>query len=237
METSDLVPGLRAAEYTSVNEVVKKLSGSNEKNWHVFASAWTALVYRLRAAREHAAAFSASLAVSSGPLPEQRYQQEKDLFVFAASALSAVECFFFATYFIGAFVKPTAFPLAPDDLKYLRPEDVRARFGAAFSGDLTTAMQGALKAPEYEKLVEDRNVLSHRGVLPRAHSLAAGGPDRPSTIPSNPKDSAPLWRFDRELMPNMLDQNLAWLESTVNELVVETARFVNSLPGAVTTTT
>jgi hypothetical protein len=38
-------------------------------------------------------------------------------------------------------------------------------------------------------------------------------------------------------MPNMLDQNLAWLESTVNELVVETARFVNSLPGAVTTTT
>jgi hypothetical protein len=37
-------------------------------------------------------------------------------------------------------------------------------------------MQGALKAPEYEKLVEDRNVLSHRGVLPRAHSLAAGRP-------------------------------------------------------------
>ena len=234
METVDLVPGLRAAEYNAVNSQVARLSGSNKDVWYGFVSAWSALVYRLRAARKHAAAFSASVALSSGPPPEERYRQETDLFVFATSALSAVECFFFAAYCIGACGRPSAFPIVqPTDLQNVSPVSVRDRFATAFPNDsLTAVMQRRLEASEYQTVSDVRNVVSHRGIPIRQHSLSAGGPDRPSTIPSNLKDLASDWRYDRALTASMLDPYLAWLENTVNELVVETARFVDSLPGA-----
>ena len=224
--------GLPVAEFDVVNQLVSQSSTGNKDVWHAFASAWNALAFRLRAAQEHSVAFSTSVAESSGPPPEQRYRQETDLFVFVTSAVSAVECFFFAAHCIGALVTPTVFPVSkPSHLK-LYPDHVRNHFVQAYPDDkLTTAMRQSLASSEYATLSDLRNVLAHRGTPPRQHFLSASGPDTPSTIPSNLKDLASNWRYDMALDAQCLDPYGAWLEHTVCTLVVETASFTTTRLG------
>ena len=229
--------GLPVAEFDIVNQLVSQSSSANKDIRHAFPSAWNALAYRLRAAREHGAAFSTSVAESSGPSPEERYRQETDLFVFVISAVSAIECFFFAAHCIGALVTPPIFPVVkPSHLK-LYPSNVRDRFVQAYPNDkLTRAMCQSLASSEYTILVDLRNVLAHRGTPPRRHVLSTGGPDVPSTIPSNLKDLASSWRYDMVLDAECLDPCKAWLGSAVRNLVGETADFAKTRLGGSTST-
>lgn len=217
---------LPVGEFDAINERVAQRSSGNKAVWHAFASAWSGLAYRLRAALEHSAAFLGSVSASSAPPAEQRYRQDHDLFAFVVCAVSAVECFHFAAYCIGSMANAAIFPFSqPSHLKFY-PRDVLDRFVQAFPGDsITAAMQSCLASPEYATLTDLRNVLAHRGTPPRQHFLSTSGPDTPSAIPANLGDLASNWRYDIELNAHCLDPYRAWLENSLRKMVIETAIF------------
>jgi hypothetical protein len=219
-------PSLPVAEFDTVNELVSERSSGDTALRAAFASAWSGQVYRWRAALEHSAAFSRSIAAASGPPPDERYQQDHDLFTFFACALSAIECFHFAAYCIGALVNREKFALAnPDNLRVF-PANVRDSFVAAFPGEmLSSAMWSCLASPEYAIVRDLRNVLSHRGTPPRQHFLSAGGPDIPSAIPSNLADLATEWRYDFSLGAGCVEPYTTWLEHWISTLIMAAADF------------
>jgi hypothetical protein len=218
--------GLPVTEFDAINERISQQSVGDKTLWHAFASAWNALAYRLRAAQDHCLAFSESVSKSSAPPPEERYQQDHDLFGFVACAVSTVECFHFAAYCIGALVAPATFTfLTASNLKFY-PCDVLSRFVQAFPNEaITGAMQRCLSSPEYATLTQLRDVLAHRGTPPRQHFLSTSGPDRPSAIPSNLSDLAASWRYDLELNAGCLEPYRVWLENSVRTLVIGAAGF------------
>jgi hypothetical protein len=120
--------------------------------------------YRLRAALWHEAALTDPLRESSSPVPDVPYGQDHDLFCFAACAVSAVDCFHFAAYCMGAIADPGAFPLSSEAHLRSSPRVVRAAYEKVFPSDtLTSAMVTTLEAAEWKQLRELRNVLSIAG--------------------------------------------------------------------------
>jgi len=95
------------------------------------------------AALEHPAASSRSITASSAPPPDQRYQQDHDLFAFVACAFSAIECFHFAAYCMGALANRPAFPLSQPSRRRLYPRDGRDRFGGTFPDEPLAAALAA----------------------------------------------------------------------------------------------
>lgn len=220
---------LPLAEYDAVNERVSLRASGNKDVWHGFASAWNGVAYRLRAAQEHAEGFRASISASSAPEPNERYRQDHDLFGFVVSALSTLECFFFASYCIGSLLDTTLFPLSQaKDLKFY-PKDVAEQFGKAFPNELLSSkMKDCLSSDEFKQLSDLRNVLAHRGTPPRKHFFGTGNTDKPSAIPGNLVDLASGWRYDFSLDPRCLDPYQAFLDKTLSQLVIEASRFVNT---------
>jgi hypothetical protein len=218
--TFNVPDALPALEFDSVNERVARRGSGNDYIWYGFASAWSGVAYRMRAALDHEQVFSASVAHSTAPPPDERYRQDHDLFGFVVSSLSAIECVYFAAYCIGSLLKPTDFPLSkPSSLKFY-PPDVSKRFQLAFPGDmLTDAMRAVLGDPEYEQLRDLRNVLAHRGTPPRMHFFSSSGPGIPSAIPSNLADLASTWRYDLQLNPQCLVPYRTWLEGSLDRLI------------------
>jgi hypothetical protein len=226
----DAPAGLPLAEYDAVNERVSRRASGNKDVWHGFASAWNGVAYRLRAAHEHADGFRASISASSAPEPNERYRQDHDLFGFVVSALSTLECFFFASYCIGSLLDTTLFPLSrAEDLKKPYPKHVSKQFRKAFPNDvLSSEMDVCLSSHEFKQLSDLRNVLAHRGTPPRQHFLGTGNTDTPSAIPGNLVDPASGWRYDFPLDPRCLDPYQTFLDKTLSQLVIEASRFVNA---------
>jgi hypothetical protein len=220
---------LPVAEFDFVNERVSRRGSENKDIWHGFASAWTGIAYRLRAALDHEHSFATSVAHSTAPAPDERYRQDHDLFGFVVSAASAIECFYFAAYRIGSLVKPTDFaPPEPSSLKFY-PRQVRDRFQSAFPGEaLTEAMRPTLDDAQYGQLSDLRNVLAHRGTPLRAHFLSTSGPDTHSAIPSNLADLASTWRYDFQLSSQCLVPYKIWLENSVHQLMKSAAAFTST---------
>jgi hypothetical protein len=148
------------------------------------------------------------------------------LFGFVVSAVSAVECFHFAAYCMAALVDPAGFPLTQSKNLKFYPTDVRGRYQRVFPAEtLTRVMTSTLAAPECDQLTKLRNVLAHRGTPPRMTFFSTTGANTPSAIPSNLEGLASQWRYDLQLLPLCLDPYRAWLEGSVQELVVHAAAF------------
>src|SRR5882724_6966808 len=75
-----------------------------------FAGAWNAVPYRFQAAAQCDLELKASLQQhGAGQEPTQRLAQERAIFEFFGSAVSAVESVFYALYAIGAWLAPQSF--------------------------------------------------------------------------------------------------------------------------------
>jgi hypothetical protein len=221
---------LPVLEFDSVNERVSQRCSANKDAGRGFASAWNGVAYRLRAALDHAQAFSVSVAKSTGPPPEERYRQDHDLFGFAVCGVSAIECCHFAAYCIGALLKPAVFPMSkPSDL-IVYPQNVLKKFESAFPDEeISKAMRATVDNDRFRLLWDVRRVLLHRaGAPPRAHFLNISGPDAPSTIPGNLADLASAWRYDFELSPHCLDPYKVWLEESLGHLIKTAAAFTST---------
>jgi hypothetical protein len=217
---------LPVTEYDLVNQKAARFAESEKAKWYAFASAWNAVAFRWRATHEHASDFGASIAKSSSPEVNERFRQDHDLFVFVTSAVSTVECFFFASYCLASLVNPASFPISNErDLKFY-PRDVAFLFQEAFLTDsITSSMSTCLAAPELLVLQDLRNVLAHRGTPPRAHFAGNGPKDIPSAIPDNLKQLASAWQYNFTLEPGCLDLYRSFLDATLGQLVLDLATF------------
>ena len=177
---------------------------------------------------EHATDFERSIAKSSSPEINERFRQDHDLFVFVASAVSTVECFFFASYSLASLVNSANFPISNERDLIFYPQKVAQIFQNSFPSDpITSSMASCLAAPEWQQLQDLRNVLAHRGTPPRTHFAGNGPEDTPSAIPDNLKQLASAWQYNFTLTSGCLDVYRSYLDIALRQLVIDLANFAN----------
>jgi hypothetical protein len=161
--------------------VQSKLSQFHKHDGHVhFIGAWSAISYRYHGLVDYDKDFTASV-IKHGPAPGQplRYYQERDLFGFFANGVSIFDAYYFAMFAVGAILIPNNFSLT-DEWK-IDWKLTSIAYKTSFSGDPMSAVLDKLWVdPAYVDLRQIRNVLTHRGVPPRHHSLPIGSDEKPT---------------------------------------------------------
>lgn len=211
--------------YDSVNERAAKYADPNvpamKNAWHVYASAWNGVAFRLRAAMDYHQDFAQSIVKSTAPAGEERNIQERALFGCAAAALSAIECFYMATYGLGAILAPHFFPLKKASDLIKNPGDVAQCFLDGFPNvPFSKQLDSIAKSSQLRSLGDFRNSLAHRGVLPRQHYLTLGAVTNvPSAVPENPKALAKDFNYIAYLNVQTTEIHSRWLLEILNVLV------------------
>jgi len=182
------------------------------------------IYWRVRASKDYADDFQS---LSSQAITEERYYLEtKALFGFFTSALSALECFFYASYFVGnAAVDPTKItPCA--SLKKFHRADMVSFFNKHFCNDPFTRSlvlfigfndNGTVTKPDptHQEIRDVRDTLSHRATPGRIMRLI---PVDPFTwLLSDLISGATNQVLDK----NFLIDRQVWLEDTINRLSPE----------------
>jgi hypothetical protein len=212
--------------HDKISGMLVKYKDTHPTQWLSFGVAWRGLKNRYRATDEYHKEFTDSIMKhGNSPSPEERYGQERALFGFFTSAISTVDCFFYSTYWIGAILKPGEFPSDPKKLKYMYPRDVVERFNTNFPGDdLTNRMIVCVCEPTYNEMRDMRDVLGHRGELPRRFDRG-GERDGMATMPTNPKDPSDQWRYDLSIDEKTTATRRQWLSDTLRDLTSVAADF------------
>lgn len=144
-----------------------------------FFVAWSAVEYRFRAFAASGAAFMENLnRHGTAPAPEQRYEQERDLFSFFVNGLSVFDCAYYAIFAVGALIAPENFPfVTEEERRDANTSATRNRFLRVFSNEeISRTLQSILNDPSYQDVRTKRNILAHR-VQPGRHLYASfGGP-------------------------------------------------------------
>lgn len=216
-----------AGAHDSINEKVAKYSSTHVLAWRSFGSAWNAVPIRYRASWYWHTEFADSIGVSSAPEPEERFYQECALFQFFVSAISTIETTYFATYCLGALIDANVFKMTEEaDLRFY-PGRVATLFGQRFPDEeVTRALQNCIEAEAYQRIVDYRNFLSHRGILSR-HHWVGGERHAQSAVASNPTSLSTDWEFSLPLTPDLTNRYYSFLSSSVGGLLAALNRFVD----------
>lgn len=229
-------PDFPAELYESVRQCLNKYANTHKDQIHSFRMGWKGLAYHYRASIEYNEKFIGSIYISNNsPSREERYQQEKYLFGFFTNAVSVIDCFFFSIYCLASIHKEKEFPLLRDkDLKFY-PNDVRSGFVQYFSNEeLTNNLNKCLNSDMYKRMLNMRNVLSHRGTLSRSINVG-GESDGLTTIPINPEAPSNQWQFNFSVDEKTTDVFRTWLSVTLKELVESSVDFcTQQLPKVIT---
>jgi hypothetical protein len=224
------------AAYDEVNMQVAKMADPNDatapekKNiFHVFASAWNGVGYRLVVALDYDREFRVSIAKSTAPPTKERLIQERALFGCLASALSSVECFFMATYAVGAAMNSPSFPILSSNNLEKYPKNIAKALAADYPTSSFTKLVNEIDtSPKLKQLMDLRNVLAHRGILPRRHFLSNVA-DKASAVPVNPKALATEHDYAAELSDQTTRIHTEWVLESLNRLVVGLNGFIPRL--------
>jgi hypothetical protein len=218
-------PTFNKTAHDAVNGRLSQYSQTHQKEWKSFASAWNGIAYRTRTAVDNDINFTNSISVSNSPQPEERFKQEEALFNFFVCSLSALECFFYAAYCFASILKPTVFPISvPKDLKCY-PKDVAVKYAVEFAGDaLTIEMEKCLSSPEYVAMVDLRNVLAHRGTIPR-NVYRGGDQDGTATMPSNPTELSTNWQYNLAIDGSTTRKYATWFIRELSSLLSSASQF------------
>jgi hypothetical protein len=187
-----------------------------------FVAAWMALAYRLIDVADYDEDLLSALAThgAAPPVPE-RYQQERLLFAYFVSGLSALESFAYGVHALAALVDPTHFPFATDSEKRaINPTALRGRLYARFPNEgITAELADLVDSPEFAEWTLIRNVLVHRTAIARHHHvhLGSGGGERTTR-----------WG-DVELTEETTSTRRGWLVAVVRGLLEEAGRFSTKL--------
>lgn len=208
------------AIHISMNEVLLPTHADGHNIRHVFSTAWIGLAYRLRATIDYDEEFRRYIALGTAPAPMDRYRQETALFSCVAFGLSAIECFFMGAYAVGAAKNASSFPL--DDRKHLLKYPYQVV--KAFQNDypnvaFTDVAKKIVCSGQYRELEDLRNVLAHRGVLPRSHTEDTYNDTFESSIPSNPKALATEWEYATILNDRTTQEQVMWIFEAINEML------------------
>lgn len=213
--TSDAI-GLLAQRREDFKEINLRLSISRQD-----------ICWRIRAANDYAHDFQS---LSSKPVDTDRYYQEtKDLFGFFTSALSALECFFFAAYFVGnAAVDPTKITVSTVRANFRRsqlvclfeehfPDDSFTHSLVAFIGDGKAKKKSPDK--EHQTIRNIRDAISHRATPGRIMRPFSNAPH--TWLLSDLIFGA----TDQPLNKDFLSSRQLWLESAITRLATELEDF------------
>jgi len=201
----------------------------SKAGWHGWASAHNGIEYRFRGAALADERFASTFSVAG-----DRYAQEEALFAFFFNAVSCIECFLFGLYHIGALVSPHAFPIATDqDLSGIRRKWVRDCFKRSFPGDALTKLIGrVVDDPQFLNMLQYRDVLTHRGAIPRRHRVVPHAPGHariPGDVDAVFMTAAPKTAAGKDdfvpLDATTTNLSRVWLARRVSELLGETLRF------------
>lgn len=217
------------AIHVRMNEVllVDHPNGINIR--HVFSTAWIGLAYRLRATIDYHEEFRRAITSGTAPPPMDRYRQETALFTCIVSGLSTIECFSMGAYAVGAAKATPSFPLQDrrNLLKY--PHQVVSAFETDYSGHpFAMRARTIVDSAEYRRLDDLRNVLAHRGVLPRSHTEDTYNGTFESAIPSNPKSLATDWDYATILNDDTTNVYVMWVCRAVNDLLSDLRALADS---------
>ena len=195
------------------------------------AAAWNGVMHRFRSTHDWNLAFVEAMGAGDGPPLNERYAQEMALFGFASAAVSTVDCCAFAAYCLGALARPDVFPVTVDrDLNFYPPQ-VRDSFLKAYPQEAVgSVLADIVKSPDYVRLADLRNVLSHRGTLPRNFRVSVGsGPHKNdgAFIPSNPKSISSNWVVDQRVDVTLTDSLRVWLGRVQAQLMQAIAAFAS----------
>lgn len=220
-------PGFPAGEYDKVRLCLAKYKDTHPAQWGAFSLGWNGLAYWYRAMAEYDEEFTISIKDSgNSPPSEERYKQGKALFGFFVNAVSIIECFFYSTYCMASILKPCEFP-AQSSTRRFYAGDVAEKFKTNFSGDaLTKHMTQCANEHTYTEMRDIRDVLSHRGMLPRSF-YAGGERDGMATIPTNPKDPSDQWQYNLSIDAKTTASRRQWLCDTLKGLVAAVDDFCN----------
>lgn len=183
---------LRALEaiHARVSDGPHSIKEQNELVWREWAGGCNGALYRFASATRASDAWAESSAVSISPPMPERLEQEHQLFVFFASALSALECLTYGLCAIGEFLRPAVFQVTTN------PRAVTFAFAAkTLSAEFPRESLGATltvvkDSDEMKALGETRNILAHRIAAGRhfgAIEVWLGGTLGPETTTS-PRD-------------------------------------------------
>ena len=229
----ELPIGFDVASYDKVYALAAVIADPNDaaapwkqNAWFGSASAWNGLAIRLRSTIEYDAEFGRLITLSTAPAQEEHYAQERALFGCIASALSAIECLYMATYCLASVLSPVHFPL--QDAKHLSrsPGEVVKGYQVWLPSDSFSQLLSQIAAShELAALADLRNSLAHRGVLPRKIFLSTVG-DIPSALPSNPKALAGDFDYSASLSEATTSTHTRWLCQTTSDMVGSFSNFL-----------
>jgi hypothetical protein len=215
--------------FVAVQKQTAKYDESAPVPRRAFAHAWNGVMHRFRNSHDWNLAFIDAMSAGDGPPLTARYAQEMALFGFTSAGVAAVDCCAFAAYCLGALARPDVFPVASDkDLKFYPPQ-VRDSFLAAYPQEAVgSVLSDALKSSDYTRITDLRNVLSHRGTLPRNFRVSVGSVARDADgafIPSNPKSINSNWIINQRLDAHLTDSWRAWLGHAQARLMMAIKEF------------
>jgi hypothetical protein len=200
------------------DNIRNRLVGERDKDpesWGELASAWNAIAYRFCSCAEHDETFSQSVRrAGNSPPGRERYIQERELFCFFVTGMSAIECLCYGLFAIGSMLDKEAFPFVTiEDRKAITPERTASRFRTTFSREnITSTLKRLTESQDYQRWRTIRNILSHRSTPGR--QFFRGGA----------RDGEAVWG---EIM---IDQNTTvsrrrWLAGAVRDLLEATDSF------------
>jgi len=198
-----------------------------------FYSAWVGIAFRFRACAEHSQAFSVLFERSRGDTNGlELYQEDEAIYGFFVKGLSALECFYYGLYALGALIcTPTdrlsvlphpEFPLLTpfDDkrLKLIVPKVTKEVIARCFpNSSLSVMIDLILKSAEYSSWSDIRNILAHRiGTVGRSMQMDLH--NRPFAVRS--------WAGNILFTADLTSSYYAWLCQTLNAGLVAVDAFV-----------
>jgi hypothetical protein len=213
------------AAYSGVRALAPLVADPNDdtnpakKNAYLgHSAAWTGVAVRLGAASEYNSEFAKSIARSTAPPLEERYRQERALYGCLSSTLSAVECAYIAAYCLSSALAPEQLPLTSAKHLNQRPQKIAMAFDKWVAGDpFAVMLLTVATSEEIQALADFRNMLAHRGVLPRHHRLS-NAIVQPSTLPSNPKSLAVEFNYNANMSPDTTGVHFNWASRACSDI-------------------
>ncbi len=208
------------APYTAIHARITAKIPTNHIAWSHYAGGWNALAYRFRACAEHDTAFTKSLRRAGAvPPPNERYVQDRELFGFFVTGVSAIESLCYSLFAIGALLNLKEFSISePRQLKAITPAKTTEQFAKVFPTEaITTTLAGMLGDAQYEQWCTIRNILAHR---------SAPGRQFTQSFPPQPLDEHVLWS-DGGIPIDIAttSSRRAWLATTLQKLLNATDAF------------
>lgn len=151
---------------------------------------------------------------------EEQYIQDREVFNFLVNGLAVLECFGYAAYFLGSFIKPEAFGLVlPDKRRHIDLAKTSNAYEAHFSEEaIAKEIKAVLKDAAYLNWKEIRNIIAHQ-----SH------PGRNIYLSTTPEGDRPHdWKVPGlpALDVNLTASRLVWLGDTLGCCLVAMEGFV-----------